>query len=211
MDQWVRSIGAGRVVQTRLGNPGIRKLVEAAVGEALGEYLDLHPAVAEAILSKALQAFKAAEAARKARELVRRKSVLKSSTLPGKLSDCSCQDPALAEVFIVEGESAGGSAKQGRDRKYQAVLPLRGKILNIERKEEAVMYKNTEIQNLILGLGLGLKGEEFDVRQLRYHKIIILTDADVDGAHIRTLLLTFLFRYQVSHRPRGQGWAVEGV
>ncbi|KAF8395721.1 hypothetical protein HHK36_019671 [Tetracentron sinense] len=139
---------------------------------------------------------KAALAAKRARELVRQKTVLKSSSLPGKLADCSATNPEESEIFIVEGDSAGGSAKQGRDRRFQAVLPLRGKILNIERKDEAAMYKNEEIQNLILALGLGVKGEDFKKEALRYHKIIILTDADVDGAHIRTLLLTFFFRYQ---------------
>ncbi|KAK9082046.1 hypothetical protein Syun_031445 [Stephania yunnanensis] len=149
-----------------------------------------NPDVLDSILSKALNALKAALAAKRARELVRQKSVLKSSSLPGKLADCSSANPEESEIFIVEGDSAGGSAKQGRDRRFQAILPLRGKILNIERKDEASMYKNEEIQNLILGLGLGVKDA------LRYHKIIILTDADVDGAHIRTLLLTFFFRYQ---------------
>ncbi|GJP34521.1 hypothetical protein CLOM_g18959 [Closterium sp. NIES-68] len=182
--------------KTRLGNPGVRRIVDAVVSEALTEFLDKNPAACEAILSKALDAYKAAEAAKKARELVRRKSVLKSAMLPGKLADCSCEDPAKSEVFIVEGDSAGGSTKQGRDRRFQAVLPLRGKILNVERKDDAAIYKNQELQNLILGLGLGLRGEEFDQRALRYHRIILLTDADVDGGHIRTLLLTFLFRYQ---------------
>ncbi|CAM6128154.1 unnamed protein product [Calypogeia fissa] len=182
--------------KTRLGNQEVRRVVEQAVGELVTEYLETHPDVLETILSKAIQAFKAAMAAKKARELVRRKNVLKSATLPGKLSDCSCTDPRNAEIFIVEGDSAGGSAKQGRDRKFQAVLPLRGKILNIERKDDAAMYKNREIQDMIIALGLGVKGEEFKLDNLRYHKIIILTDADVDGAHIRTLLLTFLFRYQ---------------
>ncbi|XP_024403796.1 DNA gyrase subunit B, chloroplastic/mitochondrial isoform X1 [Physcomitrium patens] len=182
--------------KTRLGNPEVRRLVDQAVQELVTEYLEQHPNTLEAILSKALQAFRAAMAAKKARELVRRKNVLKSSMLPGKLSDCSCTDPKNSEIFIVEGDSAGGSAKQGRDRRYQAILPLRGKILNIERKDDAAIYKNQEIQNLILALGLGVKGEEFSKDLLRYHKIIILTDADVDGAHIRTLLLTFFFRYQ---------------
>lgn len=182
--------------KTRLGNPEVRRVVEQAVHELVTEYLECHPNTLDAILSKAIQAFKAAMAAKKARELVRRKNVLKSSTLPGKLSDCSCTDPRNSEIFIVEGDSAGGSAKQGRDRRFQAVLPLRGKILNIERKDDAAIYKNQEIQNLIIALGLGVKGEEFSKEALRYQKIIILTDADVDGAHIRTLLLTFFFRYQ---------------
>lgn len=182
--------------KTRLGNPEVRKVVDQSVQEYLTEYLELHPDVLDSILSKSLNALKAALAAKRARELVRQKSVLRSSSLPGKLADCSATNPEEAEIFIVEGDSAGGSAKQGRDRRFQAILPLRGKILNIERKDEAAMYKNEEIQNLILGLGLGVKGEDFKKEALRYHKIIILTDADVDGAHIRTLLLTFFFRYQ---------------
>ncbi|XP_019059708.1 PREDICTED: DNA gyrase subunit B, mitochondrial-like isoform X2 [Tarenaya hassleriana] len=182
--------------KTRLGNPEVRKIVDQSVQEYLTEYLELHPDVLESILSKSLNAYKAALAAKRARELVRSKSVLKSSSLPGKLADCSSTNPEESEIFIVEGDSAGGSAKQGRDRRFQAILPLRGKILNIERKDEAAMYKNEEIQNLILGLGLGVKGEDFKKENLRYHRIIILTDADVDGAHIRTLLLTFFYRYQ---------------
>ncbi|XWS59003.1 hypothetical protein CRYUN_Cryun08bG0083000 [Craigia yunnanensis] len=182
--------------KTRLGNPEVRKVVDQSVQEFLTEYLELHPDVLDSILSKSLNAFKAALAAKRARELVRQKSVLKSSSLPGKLADCSSTNPEESEIFIVEGDSAGGSAKQGRDRRFQAILPLRGKILNIERRDEAAMYKNEEIQNLILALGLGVKGEDFKKENLRYHKIIILTDADVDGAHIRTLLLTFFFRYQ---------------
>ncbi|XP_051138643.1 DNA gyrase subunit B, chloroplastic/mitochondrial-like [Andrographis paniculata] len=182
--------------KTRLGNPEVRKVVDQIIQEYLTEYLELHPDVLDAILSKSLNALKAALAAKRARELVRQKSVLKSSSLPGKLADCSATNPEESEIFIVEGDSAGGSAKQGRDRRFQAILPLRGKILNIERRDEAAMYKNEEIQNLILGLGLGVKGEDFQKDSLRYHKIIILTDADVDGAHIRTLLLTFFFRYQ---------------
>ncbi|MGF1567196.1 MAG: DNA topoisomerase (ATP-hydrolyzing) subunit B [Nodosilinea sp.] len=182
--------------KTKLGNTEVRGIVDSLVGEALTEYLDFHPNVADAILEKAIQAFNAAEAARRARELVRRKSVLESSTLPGKLADCSSRDPSESEIFIVEGDSAGGSAKQGRDRRFQAILPLRGKILNIEKTDDSKIYKNTEIQALITALGLGIKGEDFDSSQLRYHRICLMTDADVDGAHIRTLLLTFFYRYQ---------------
>lgn len=182
--------------KTKLGNTEVRGIVDSLIGEHLTEYLEFRPNVADAILEKAIQAFKAAEAARHARELVRRKSVLESSPLPGKLADCSSKDPSESEIYIVEGDSAGGSAKQGRDRRTQAILPLRGKILNIEKTDDAKIYKNTEIQALITALGLGVKGEEFDSSQLRYHNIIIMTDADVDGAHIRTLLLTFFYRYQ---------------
>jgi DNA gyrase subunit B len=182
--------------KTKLGNTEVRGIVDSLVGEVLTEYLDFRPGVADAILEKAIQAFKAAEAARHARELVRRKSVLESSPLPGKLADCSSRDPSESEIFLVEGDSAGGSAKQGRDRRFQAILPLRGKIINIEKTDDARVYKNNEIQSLITGLGLGIKGDEFDVSQLRYHRICLMTDADVDGAHIRTLLLTFFYRYQ---------------
>ncbi|MDX2097949.1 MAG: DNA topoisomerase (ATP-hydrolyzing) subunit B [Leptolyngbyaceae cyanobacterium bins.59] len=182
--------------KTKLGNTEVRGIVDSLVGEALTEYLEFRPGIADSILEKAIQAFNAAEAARRARELVRRKSVLESSTLPGKLADCSSRDPRESEIFIVEGDSAGGSAKQGRDRRFQAILPLRGKILNIEKTDDAKIYKNTEIQALITALGLGIKGEEFDSSQLRYHRIVVMTDADVDGAHIRTLLLTFFYRYQ---------------
>ena len=182
--------------KTKLGNTEVRGIVDSLVGESLGQYLEFNPGVIDMILEKAIQAFNAAEAARRARELVRRKSVLESSTLPGKLADCSSRDPSESEIYIVEGDSAGGSAKQGRDRRFQAILPLRGKILNIEKTDDARIYKNTEIQALITALGLGIKGEDFDVKNLRYHRVVIMTDADVDGAHIRTLLLTFFYRYQ---------------
>ncbi|MDC0835750.1 DNA topoisomerase IV subunit B [Leptolyngbya valderiana BDU 20041] len=189
--------------KTKLGNTEVRGIVDSLVGEVLTEYLEFRPNVADAILEKAIQAFNAAEAARRARELVRRKSVLESSTLPGKLADCSTKDPSESEIFLVEGDSAGGSAKQGRDRRFQAILPLRGKILNIEKTDDAKIYKNNEIQSLITAIGLGIKGEEFDESQLRYHRIILMTDADVDGAHIRTLLLTFFYRYQRELVDRG--------
>jgi len=182
--------------KTKLGNTEVRGIVDSLVGEALSEYLDFNPNVADAILEKAIQAFNAAEAAKKARDLVRRKSVLESSTLPGKLSDCASRDPSESEIFIVEGDSAGGSAKQGRDRRFQAILPLRGKILNIEKTDDSKIYKNNEVQSLITALGLGIKGEDFAADSLRYHRICLMTDADVDGAHIRTLLLTFFYRYQ---------------
>jgi DNA gyrase subunit B len=182
--------------KTRLGNPEVRKAVEAAVADELTVALEMAPATLEALCRKGLAAARAADAARRARELVRRKSVLKPSSLPGKLADCASASPAASEIFLVEGDSAGGSAKQGRDRATQAVLPLRGKILNTERADEALLYKNEEIKSLIQALGLGIRGEPFDVANLRYHRIIVLTDADVDGAHIRTLLLTFFFRYQ---------------
>jgi DNA gyrase subunit B len=182
--------------KTKLGNTEVRGIVDSLVGEVLNDYLEFNLNVGDAIIEKAIQSFKAAEAARHARELVRRKSVLESSPLPGKLADCSTRDPEESEIFLVEGDSAGGSAKQGRDRRFQAILPLRGKIINIEKTDDARIYKNNEIQSMITALGLGIKGDEFDPSQLRYHRIVIMTDADVDGAHIRTLLLTFFYRYQ---------------
>jgi len=182
--------------KTKLGNTEVRGIVDSLIGEALTKYMEFNPGILDLILEKAIQSFNAAEAARRARELVRRKSVLESSTLPGKLADCSSRDPSESEMYIVEGDSGGGSAKQGRDRNFQAILPLRGKILNIEKTDDTKIYKNTEIQSLITALGLGIKGEEFAESSLRYHRVVIMTDADVDGAHIRTLLLTFFYRYQ---------------
>ncbi|WP_287128691.1 DNA topoisomerase (ATP-hydrolyzing) subunit B [Candidatus Cyanaurora vandensis] len=182
--------------KVKLLNNEVQGAVQGVLGENLLDWLERNPKVAKDIIAKALNARNAREAARKARELVRRKSALESGSLPGKLADCSERDPARSEVFLVEGDSAGGSAKQGRDRRFQAILPLRGKILNIERADDRRIYNNTEIQAMITGLGLGLKSEEFEMSKLRYHRVILMTDADVDGAHIRTLLLTFFYRYK---------------
>ena len=179
--------------KTKLGNPGMQGFVETIVNAGLAEFLEENPAEARQVISKAVQASQARAAARKARDLTRRKSALENSTLPGKLADCSVKDPSLAEIFIVEGDSAGGSAKQGRDRHTQAVLPLRGKILNVEKSRIDKVLKNLEVQALITAIGTGVR-EEFDIANARYHKVILMTDADVDGAHIRTLVLTLLFR-----------------
>src|SRR5204863_9181205 len=179
--------------KTKLGNPGIEGLVQTTVNSSFAQFLEENPQDARAISNKAIAAMRARLAARKARELTRRKSALEGSSLPGKLADCQINDPESAELFLVEGNSAGGSAVDARDRLFQAILPLRGKVINSEKNRINKVLSNLEIQAMITAIGTGT-GDEFDISKLRYHRVIVMTDADVDGSHIRTLILTFLYR-----------------
>ena len=188
--------------KTKLGNTEVRKIVSSMVYNKLKEFLEENPAVAKAIYEKAQSAQRAREAAKRARELVRRKSALETARMPGKLSDCSSRDPSECELYIVEGDSAGGSAKSGRDRRYQAILPLWGKMLNVEKARIDKVYGNEKMTPVVTALGCGL-GTDIDIEKLRYHKVVIMADADVDGQHIRTLLLTFFFRYMRPLIDRG--------
>jgi DNA gyrase subunit B len=194
--------------KTKLGNSEVRGIVESAMHDGLGTYFEEHPDTARAIISKAVEAAKARKAAKKAEELTRRKSALESTALPGKLADCQTRDPSEAELFVVEGDSAGGSAKQGRDRRNQAILPIKGKILNVERHRLDRILENDEIRSLITAIGAGI-GEEFDIDDTRYEKIILMTDADVDGAHIRTLLLTLFYRHMKPLLEAGYVYAAQ--
>ncbi len=194
--------------KTKLGNGEVRGIVEGALHEGLATYLEENPDTAEAIIAKAVEAAKARKAAKKAEELTRRKSALESTSLPGKLADCQSRDPSKSELFVVEGDSAGGSAKQGRNPEFQAILPIRGKILNVEKHRLDRILENNEIRNLITAIGTGI-GEEFDIEEARYHKIILFCDADVDGAHIRTLLLTFLYRHMTPLIEAGYVYAAQ--